>query len=76
MILVDVNDRAPEFQPSNLYYARLSEASQPGIVVKQVNNRVSLCPVITGHESFQVHVMFSVPVLSAQLTWKARIFLV
>ena len=36
VILVDVNDREPEFQPSNVYYARLSEASQPGIVVKQV----------------------------------------
>ena len=36
VILVDVNDRAPEFQPSSVYYARISEASQTGIVVKQV----------------------------------------
>ncbi len=38
VILVDVNDRAPEFQPSNVYHARISEASQPGIVVKQATS--------------------------------------
>ena len=42
VILVDVNDREPEFQPSNVYYARLSEASQPGIVVKQVKSSLHL----------------------------------
>lgn len=34
--LLDVNDNPPEFQPSNVYYARISEASKPGIEVKQV----------------------------------------
>ncbi len=33
---MDVNDRAPEFQPSNSYHARISEAAQPGTEVKQV----------------------------------------
>ena len=35
--LDDVNDFPPEFQPSNIYSARVSEASQPGVDVKQVS---------------------------------------
>ena len=34
--LLDINDNAPEFQPSDIYSARISEASKPGIEVKQV----------------------------------------
>jgi len=31
-----VNDNPPNFVPSNIYRARISEASQPGVEVKQV----------------------------------------
>ena len=36
VFLLDVNDNPPEFIPSSVYSARISEASQPGIEVKQV----------------------------------------
>ena len=35
-MLLDINDSAPIFIPSDVYTARISEASQPGIEVKQV----------------------------------------
>ena len=34
--LLDVNDNPPQFLPSDVYYARISEASRTGSEVKQV----------------------------------------
>ena len=36
ILLEDVNDNPPEFDPGNTYYARVSEASQPGVEVTRV----------------------------------------
>ena len=36
ILLSDINDNPPQFIPSSTYKSRISEASQPGIEVKQV----------------------------------------
>lgn len=61
MVLQDVNDNPPEFIPSSVYHARISEASQPGIEVKQVlavdrdkNSNLVSYYLETGSSNFEI----------------------